>query len=145
KDLRVSEVLEALNEELAPLVFPPREDGADPRLCPRCGTGQLSLKLSRYGAFVGCSNYPECGFTRQLGGDAETQDAGGANGMASLGADPFTGEEITLRTGRFGPYLQRGEGKEAKRAGIPKNWKPEDIDHEKAMALLSLPRDVGAH
>src|SRR5690606_9673938 len=95
--------------------------------------------------FVGCSNYPECGFTRQLGEDANGGDANGENGDRSLGKDPYTEEEIVLKAGRFGPYLQRGEGKEAKRSSLPKGWKPEDIDHEKALALLSLPRDVGKH
>src|SRR5690606_41077107 len=85
---------------------------------------------------------PECGYTRQLGqGEVDAEAAGNS----VLGNDPYTGEEITLRTGRFGPYLQRGEGKEAKRAGLPKGWKPQDIDHEKALALLALPRDVGVH
>jgi DNA topoisomerase I len=146
KELRVTNVLDALNEELSLLAFPAREDGSDPRSCPTCGTGTLSLKLGKYGAFVGCSNYPECKFTRQLGGDAE----GEANGAAgdeprSLGTDPYTGEEITARTGRFGPYIQRGEGKDAKRASLPKGWSFETIDHEKALALLSLPRDIGKH
>ena len=146
KELRVTDVLDALNEELAPLVFPAREDGSNPRICPRCGTGNLSLKLGKFGAFVGCSNYPECGYTRQLGEDANGGDAnGGENGDRSLGKDPYTSEEIVLKAGRFGPYLQRGEGKKAKRSGLPKGWKPEDIDHEKALALLALPRDVGKH
>ena len=146
KELRVTDVLDALNEELAPLVFPAREDGSNPRICPRCGTGNLSLKLGKFGAFVGCSNYPECGYTRQLGEDANGGDAnGGENGDRSLGKDPYTSEEIVLKAGRFGPYLQRGEGKEAKRSSLPKGWKPEDIDHEKALALLALPRDVGKH
>ncbi|MBW8636606.1 type I DNA topoisomerase [Hoeflea sp. WL0058] len=145
KELRVSNVLDALNEELAPLVFPEREDGSNPRICPKCGTGNLSLKLSRYGAFVGCSNYPDCGYTRQLGANAADAEASGSDEPAELGNDPHTGEPITLRTGRFGPYVQRGEGKDAKRSSLPKGWKPEDIDHEKALALLSLPRDVGMH
>ncbi len=144
KELRVSDVLDALNEELAPLVFPQREDGSDPRSCPRCGDGKLSLKLGRYGAFVGCSNYPECGFTRQLG-DGDGNGDGEAAEDKSLGSDPFTGEEIMLKNGRFGPYVQRGEGKEAKRASLPKGWDPATLDHERAVALLSLPRDVGAH
>ncbi|MBO6716652.1 MAG: type I DNA topoisomerase [Rhizobiaceae bacterium] len=146
KELRVSEVLEALNQELAPLVFPAREDGSNPRVCPKCGTGNLSLKLGKFGAFVGCSNYPECGYTRQLGDAAN--GANGANGEAEdkvLGTDPYTSEQIVLKSGRFGPYVQRGEGKEAKRASLPKGWAPDSIDHEKALALLALPRDVGKH
>lgn len=143
KELRVTNVLDALNEALAPLVFPKREDGSDPRICQVCGTGNLSLKLGKYGAFVGCSNYPECNFTRQLSSDGAEADAAGLNEPKALGADPHTGEELTLRSGRFGPYIQRGEGKEAKRSSLPKGWKPEDIDHEKALALINLPRDVG--
>jgi DNA topoisomerase I len=146
KELRVAQVLDALNEELAPLVFPEREDGSDPRICPKCGTGNLSLKLGRYGAFVGCSNYPECGYTRQLGDQANGANGEvAAEGDRSLGKDPYTGEEIVLKSGRFGPYVQRGEGKEAKRSSLPKGWTVDAIDHEKALALLSLPRDVGQH
>ncbi|TPW28031.1 type I DNA topoisomerase [Martelella alba] len=146
KELRVTNVLDALNEALAPLVFPKREDGGDPRQCQVCGTGQLSLKLGKYGAFVGCSNYPECNFTRQLSADAEADASGiNPNEPKELGKDPVTDEPVTLRTGRFGPYVQRGDGKEAKRSSLPRGWKPEDIDFEKALALLSLPRDVGQH
>ena len=146
KDLRVTQVLDALNEALAPLVFPVREDGSNPRICPTCGTGNLSLKLGKYGAFVGCSNYPDCSFTRQLSNDQNAEgDAALSNEPKDLGKDPYTEEPITLRTGRFGPYVQRGEGKEAKRASLPKGWAVDSIDHEKALALLSLPRDVGQH
>jgi DNA topoisomerase I len=139
KELRVAQVLDALNEELAPLVFPEREDGSNPRICPKCGTGNLSLKLGRYGAFVGCSNYPECGYTRQLGEAGNGNgEAAGENGDRSLGKDPYTGEEIWLKSGRFGPYVQRGEGKEAKRTSLPKGWTVDAMDHEKALALLAL-------
>lgn len=147
KELRVTDVLDALNDELAPLVFPAREDGSNPRICPKCGTGNLSLKLGKFGAFVGCSNYPECSFTRQLGDAANPngENGNGEDGTRLIGKDPYTAEEITLRSGRFGPYIQRGEGKEAKRSSLPKGWTAEQIDHEKALALLALPRDVGKH
>ncbi|WP_279479567.1 type I DNA topoisomerase [Aureimonas sp. SK2] len=148
KELRVSDVLDALNEELAPLVFPDKGDGTDPRACPRCGDGRLSLKLGKFGAFVGCSNYPECGFTRQLGSNLQAEGVegdGGLNEPKELGTDPETGEPVTLRSGRFGPYVQRGEGKEAKRSSLPKGWQVADIDFEKARQLLSLPREVGLH
>lgn len=146
KELRVTNVLDALNEALAPLVFPKREDGSDPRICQVCGTGNLSLKLGKYGAFVGCSNYPECNFTRQLSSEGGAEaEANGGNEPRALGKDPVTEEEITLRSGRFGPYVQRGDGKEAKRSSLPKGWSPADIDFEKALSLLSLPREVGAH
>ncbi|WP_460930080.1 type I DNA topoisomerase [Shinella zoogloeoides] len=146
KELRVTNVLDALNEELAPLVFPKREDGSDPRICQVCGTGKLSLKLGKFGAFVGCSNYPECNYTRQLSADGGSDaEAAASNEPQNLGKDPHTGEEITLRSGRFGPYVQRGDGKEAKRSSLPKGWTPASINHEKALALLSLPRDIGQH
>ena len=147
KELRVTDVLDALNEELAPLVFPAREDGSNPRICPKCGTGNLSLKLGKFGAFVGCSNYPDCSYTRQLGDAANGNGEAGSpeDGTKVLGKDPYTQEEITLRSGRFGPYVQRGDGKEAKRSSLPKGWTVEAMDHEKALALLSLPRDVGQH
>ena len=146
RELRVSDVLDALNEELAPLVFPKREDGSNPRICPSCGSGNLSLKLGKYGAFVGCSNYPDCNFTRQLTSDQDANaEAQLSNEPVELGEDPHTGEPISLRSGRFGPYVQRGDGKEAKRASLPKGWAPADIDREKALALLSLPRDIGQH
>jgi len=143
KDLRISAVLDALNEDLAPLLFPNRADGSNPRTCPKCGTGTLSLRLGKSGGFIGCSNYPECNYTRQFG--AEGADNGDSEGPKDLGKDPYTGEEITLRSGRFGPYVQRGDGKEAKRSSLPKGWTPDSIDHEKALALLALPRDVGQH
>ena len=146
KDLRVSEVLDVLNEALAPLAFPPRENGSEPRACPSCDNGQLSLKVGKFGAFVGCSNYPDCNYTRQLGqSEEEAAAAAVSDGPKVLGTDPDTGEEITLRTGRFGPYVQRGEGKESKRTGIPRGWDPLEVDFEKALQLVNLPREVGTH
>lgn len=146
KELRVSNVLDALNEILAAHLFPPKEDGGDPRVCPSCGTGQLSLKLGKFGSFVGCSNYPECRFTRQISADGEGS-AVPAEGLL-IGTDPETGTNVTRHDGRFGPYVQFGaavEGEKPKRASIPKSLKPEDIDIETALKLLSLPREVGLH
>ena len=138
-------MLDALNEQLSALAFPDRGDGMDPRICPTCGEGNLSLKLGKYGAFVGCSNYPECKFTRQLGTEGEGDAAGASDEPKVLGQDPVTGEDITARTGRFGPYIQRGEGKEAKRSSLPKGWSLSELDLEKALKLINLPRDVGPH
>ena len=141
---RNAEVIDHLNEALAPMLFPDRGDGTDPRSCPRCGEGELSLKPGRkYGPFIGCSNYPDCQFTRQL--DGEASDGVNEDGPKVLGVDMESGDEVTLRSGRFGPYVQRGEGKEAKRASIPKTWDAAAIDLGKALTLLSLPRPVGVH
>ena len=144
KDLRVGDVLEALNEMLGPHVFPAREDGADPRTCPKCGVGRLSLKISgKSGAFIGCGNYPDCKFTRQLSGDAAA-----SGGDRDLGFDPDSGLPVVVKAGRFGPYLQLGEAvgdEKPKRSGLPKGVDAADIDLEKALQLLSLPREVGLH
>ncbi len=124
KDLRVGEVLEALNEILGPHIFPPREDGSDPRSCPACKVGRLSLKISgKYGAFIGCGNYPECRYTRQLADTANGDGEAATPDGKLLGYAPETGLGVTLRTGRFGPYIQLGEGSEdekPKRSSIPK-------------------------
>jgi DNA topoisomerase I len=145
KDLKISAVIDALDSLLAPHLFPPRADGSDPRQCPNCGNGRLSLKLSKYGAFIGCSNYPECRYTRPLTVPA---DGSAEIGTKVLGLDPESGLEVTLRSGRFGPYLQLGEavnGEKPRRAGLPKGTSPDQIDLQRALALLSLPREVGRH
>jgi len=140
-ELRISEVLDKLDEALAPQLYPARADGSDPRACPVCGTGRLHLKTSRTGGFVGCSNYPECRYTRPIGGGEE------ASADRVLGED--AGEEISLRSGRFGPYVQRGQASEEvpkpPRASLPKGWSPDDMDLDKALQLLSLPREIGPH
>ena len=140
-DLRITEVLDRLDEALAPTLYPPREDGSDPRICPKCGQGQLHLKTSRTGGFVGCGNYPECTYTRPIAGE-------GADGDERvLGEDQ--GDEIWLKSGRFGPYVQRGEPtpetKKPPRASLPKGWDKDAMTLEKALTLLSLPRIIGEH
>tara|TARA_R110002124_G_scaffold104370_8_gene254308 strand:- start:835 stop:3450 length:2616 start_codon:yes stop_codon:yes gene_type:complete len=144
KELRITEVLDALNELLGPHIFPEKEDGSDPRLCPTCKAGRISLKVGKFGAFIGCSNYPECRFTKQLG-QAGQNDGEAENSIIELGEDPETGQMITARTGRFGPYVQLGEEAKPKRASLPKTWSLQAMDLEKALALLSLPRPVGDH
>ncbi|SMX42197.1 type I DNA topoisomerase [Maliponia aquimaris] len=147
-ELRISEVLDVLDEALAPQLYPPRDDGSDPRICPKCGLGQLHLKTSRTGGFVGCGNYPECTYTRPIAGEGAEGDE------RLLGA--VEGDEIWLKSGRFGPYVQRGEptpeNKKPPRASLPKakgdflpGWHPDDLTLEKAMTLLTLPRQIGMH
>jgi DNA topoisomerase-1 len=141
--LRTTAVLDALNESLGPHIFPDKGDGADPRLCPTCGVGRLSLKTGRYGAFIGCSNYPECRHTRPIA--APDGEAAAESGDRELGVDPATGEAVWLKAGRFGPYVETANGPKPKRASLPKGWPPESVDLEKALRLLHLPREVGAH
>jgi DNA topoisomerase-1 len=155
KDLRVKEVLEALDQLLGPHFFRDNEDGSDSRACPGCADGRLNLKLGKFGAFIGCSNYPECRYTRPLvpvrDGEATDAQAGGVD-RRSLGTDPATGFEVTLRKGPYGYYVQlgeaEGEGKKKtkpKRSSLARGMDPETVDLGKALALLSLPREVGAH
>ena len=149
-DLRISEVLDSIDEALAPHLYPPKEDGSDPRLCPNCGSGRLSMRTARSGgAFIGCSNYPECRFTRPFGPPLEGDAA--MTGIPPegklLGEDQ--GDEIRVFKGRFGPYVQRGpvtdENPKPPRQSVPKPWVPEEIGLEQAVKLLSLPRELGPH
>ena len=131
-DQKPSEITQALDEFLAPWLYPPRADGTDPRLCPQCGVGQLSLRGGKFGAFVACSNYPECRYTQKFG---QGGDQAQSDGPQELGAG------ILLKTGRFGPYVERDD----KRASIPKDVPLDDVTAEVAERLLSLPREIGAH
>ena len=141
-ELRMGQVLEALNESLGAHIFRDRGDGLDPRACPTCGDGRLSLKAGRFGAFVGCSNYPQCRFTRPIAAAGEEGEA--PAGDRELGVDPISGSTIWLKAGRFGPYVEESREK-PKRASLPKDWPPAGIDLEKALRLLRLPREIGPH
>jgi DNA topoisomerase-1 len=156
KGLTITEVIDYLNEELAVLLFPLRADGGDPRKCPACEDGQLSLKLGRYGAFIGCSNYPECRYTRPLIVSEEEAQGGGEAELAALsnepkilGDDPETGRSVSLRRGPYGPYVQLDPPPESKdkpkRQGLPRGTEIASVDLDAALKLLALPREVGKH
>jgi DNA topoisomerase I len=145
-DLRIGEVLEKIDDFLAPHLYPARADGGDPRLCPTCGKGRLNLKTARSGgAFIGCSNYPDCRYTRPI--SAPNGEEAAVDGKV-LGQDE-AGNDITVRAGRFGPYVQRGEASEARpkpdRASLPKGWNAESLSLDRALDLLALPREIGPH
>ncbi len=150
KDLRITEVLDTLNEVLGPYVFPATDAEGNtkenPRLCPLCNEGQLSLKLGRHGAFVGCSRYPDCKYTRPFSTEAEAENAINPDGEEIV-VHPDTGQPVLLKSGRFGPYLEmaQGEDEKPKRSSLPKGWTPETLTAEKAIMLINLPREVGKH
>jgi DNA topoisomerase I len=151
RELKISDVINALDEDLGPHFFPSREDGSDPRVCAACGSGRLGLKLGRYGSFIGCSNYPTCQYTRRLAIDAGEE--GGETlkeGMRELGLHPDTGDQITVRRGPYGLYVQQGENSEDKKArpkrtSLARGMDGENLTLDQALGLLSLPREIGLH
>ena len=152
KELRVSEVLDTLDRVLGPHFFPEQGEGHNPRLCPTCQAGQLGLRLGKFGAFIGCSNYPECRYTRQLtqaGGEDGAAANGGGDGPRALGEDPSTGLQVIIKKGPYGFYVQLGDSEDKKekpkRVSLPNGMDPASVDLDRGLKLLALPREVGVH
>jgi DNA topoisomerase I len=145
KELTITQVLTALDEELGRHFFPYDDSGRDPRLCPGCGAGKLSLKLGKFGAFIGCSNYPNCRYTRPLAIEGEADKA---PAEIALGTDPSSGQAVALKKGPYGHYVQLGTSEaevKPKRVAVPRSLKPADVDLDIALRLLALPRELGRH
>ncbi|MFA5041270.1 MAG: type I DNA topoisomerase [Bdellovibrionales bacterium] len=170
KDLKISDVIDALDNVLGPHFFPPNADGSDPRLCPSCKTGRMGLRLGKFGAFLGCSNYPTCRNTRALSVANGSGDQPQMSGPRELGLDPETKLPVSARVGPYGAYVQLGplpmaapppeeipaDGKKKKkkkkddapkpkRATLPKGVDPNLINLDTALRYLALPREVGKH
>ncbi len=151
RELKISDVIDALDGDLGEHFFPAREDGTDPRICGVCHTGRLGLKLGRHGSFIGCSNYPACQYTRRLAIDGGDEGDTLKEGMRELGHHPETGEDITVRRGPYGVYVQQGAPDPAdkkskpRRTSLPRGMEGDTITLDQALGLLSLPRQIGAH
>ncbi len=147
KELKIKEVIDALDDVLAPHLFP--GDGeVEPRRCPSCDDGRLSLKLGKFGAFVGCSNYPDCRYTRPLARAGAAGAEAGDDGPRELGKDPDSGLAVSVRKGPYGHYVQLGQAggeEKPKRASLPGFLAPDQVDLEAALGLLALPREVGSN
>lgn len=153
KPLQLTEVINKVDEALSAHLFPPRDDGSDPRICPKCGKGRLSIKFGKFGAFLGCSNYPECSYTKPLT-DTKEEEEEAANASAQKLANgedkilcQMNEQNVYLRKGPYGYYVQLGDAsgntEKPKRCSLPKFVKPEELTAEQAQVLLSLPRDLG--
>ncbi|MEC8531326.1 MAG: type I DNA topoisomerase [Pseudomonadota bacterium] len=151
KELRITHVIDKLDAELGPHFFPKGENGSNPRKCPSCEDGRLGLKLGRNGGFIGCSNYPDCGYTTTLRIVTGNEDEDEVfTGPKELGSDPATQLPVSMRKGPFGIYVQLGEAEKGskekpKRQSLLRGMMPSEIDLDLALTLLSLPRPVGQH